>query len=200
MSPVIYLRDRVRSGCLHDIASTGASDPPATSMLLSRRGRICQDRPPARRLRTVRMTAAPLIRRRGSKPTQFPPSHLRHFFLHLHHDCLDCRQSPAFAAKRCKTDQDRTVPLNVAQDQKKPRHRAGAVQQGGAYDDPHMRRELLNSSVILFPEYHFDLHQDSRVFLTDENCIPYATRRYPPDSVTSRRAFDGSGSIFWRNL
>jgi hypothetical protein len=29
--------------------------------------------------------------------------------------------------------------------------------------------------------------------------VNHATRRYPPDSVTRRRALDGSGSIFWRS-
>lgn len=53
---------------------------------------------------------------------------------------------------------------------------------------------------ILIKEYHLDLNRDSRVFLTLRNCNSYATRRYPPDSVTSKRAFDGSGSIFCRNL
>jgi len=66
---------------MQSLARIGASESPATFMLLSRRGCICQDRPSARRLRPVRMTAAPQIWGRRARRAQFSPSQLRHFFL-----------------------------------------------------------------------------------------------------------------------
>jgi hypothetical protein len=74
----------------------------------------------------------------------------RQLYRILHKLLRISRQSPQFSSVHAAHRATLPLSLPVAQAKKNPGTGAGAVQQGGAYDNPHMRRDLMDMNLSCF--------------------------------------------------